>query len=107
MDNNPRRELVDNFSKQVIFQLYFNLFQLIFQLYSEKKLPTVRLIQDMIKDSINISDTTLRKVLYEMGFCWRRTTDDRRVVIEKKMMQKQVGQPLFELCSSIAKLVFQ
>ena len=74
MDKNPRREFVDNFSKQVIKNK-------IFQLYSEKKLPTVRLIQDMIKDSIHISDTTLRKVL---AFCWRRTTDDRRVVIEKK-----------------------
>ena len=76
VEKHPRQDFVDNFSRQVIKNK-------IFYLYSQRQLPTVRLIQDLISDSIDISDTTLRKVLYEIGFCWRRTTDDRRVAIEK------------------------
>ena len=49
----------------------------------KKKLPTIRLIQEAIKDDICVSDSLLRNALLRMGFCCRRTTDDHRVVIEK------------------------
>ena len=32
--------------------------------------------------NMNISDTMLRTILHEKGFCWRRTTDDS-VVVER------------------------
>ena len=67
---------IDDFSQEVIRRK-------IYQLYEKKKLPTIPLIQDAIKDEISVSNTARRAVLGRMGFCWRRTTDDRRVVIEK------------------------
>ena len=71
-----RPKKIDDFSQEVIRRK-------IYQLYENKKLPTIRLIQDAIKDEICVSDSLLRNALLRMGFCWRRTTDDRRVVIEK------------------------
>ena len=41
------------------------------------------MIQNEIKDELNVSDSLLRMTLSRMGFCWRRTTDDRRVIIER------------------------
>ena len=67
---------IDEFSQEVIRRK-------IYQLYEKKKLPTIPLIQDAIKDEICVSNSALRVALLRMGFCWRRTTDDRRVVIEK------------------------
>ena len=67
---------IDEFTQEVIRRK-------IYQLYEKKKLPTIALIQDEIKDDICVSNSSLRIALLRMGFCWRRTTDDRRVVIEK------------------------
>ena len=74
--NTYKPKKIDDFSQDVIRRK-------IYQLYAERKLPTIQLIQEAIKDEICVSDTLLRMTLYRMGFCWRRTTDDRRVVIEK------------------------
>ena len=55
----------------------------IYKLYEKKKLPTVTLIQNEIKEELCVSDSLLRMTLLKMGFCWRKTTDDRRVIIER------------------------
>ena len=55
----------------------------VLHLYSERKLPTVPIIQSLISDSLNFSDTMLRTILHDIGFCWRRTTDDRHVEVER------------------------
>ena len=60
---------LDNFAKQLIKRT-------VFDMYSDRTLSTVSLIQDKIKDTINICDSILKKTLIEMGFCWRRTTDN-------------------------------
>ena len=75
-DNTYKLKKIDDFSQEVIRRK-------IYKLYEKKTLPTIKLIQNEIKDEINVSDSLLRMTLLRMGFCWRRTTDDRRVIIER------------------------
>ena len=70
----PRK--VDDFSQEVIRRK-------IYEMYQKKILPTVPLIQEAISEDIKISNSCLRRVLLQIGFCWRKTTDDRRVVVER------------------------
>ena len=72
----PRRAKIDSFDKEYIRRTIHNL-------YSQKRLPTIRIIQDEIKEQVTISNTKLKSVLKQLGFCWRRTEDNRRVAIER------------------------
>ena len=67
---------IDDFSQEIIRRK-------IYKLYEKKELPTIKSIQNEIKDNLCVSNSLLRITLLQMGFCWRRTTDDRRVVIER------------------------
>lgn len=74
--NTYKPKKIDEFSQEIIRRK-------IYKLYEKKTLPTINSIQNEIKDELCVSNTLLRITLLQMGFCWRRTTDDRRVVIER------------------------
>ena len=67
---------IDDFDRELIKNV-------IFKFYSQRILPTATMIMDKIKDDIEITTFVLYKTLKDLGFCWRRTGDDRRVAIER------------------------
>ena len=67
---------MDNFDRDLIRNV-------IFKFYAQRILPTAKMIMDKISKDIDISMYFLYKTLNELGFCWRRTGDDRRVAIER------------------------
>lgn len=74
--NTYKPKKIDEFSQDLIRRK-------IYKLYEKRELPTINSIQNEIKDELCVSNSLLRITLLQMGFCWRRTTDDRRVVIER------------------------
>ena len=70
------RNKLDNFDRAVIRRK-------INSLYAQRILPTTTVILKEIRPDINICASTLRTALKSMGFCWRKTGDDRRVAIER------------------------
>jgi len=73
------RTKIDSFDRQVIRRK-------INQFYLEKRLPTIPKLLAALKPDITLSATTLRKILIELGYCYRRTTDNRRVIAERMDM---------------------
>ena len=67
---------IDNFDRSVLNQT-INLF------YSQRVLPSSKMIMDKIENKIRISPTLLRIILHEMGNRWRKTNDNMPVAIEK------------------------
>lgn len=70
---------LDDFDKTVIRRLVYNFH------IQEHRLPTVKLLREALHEKISFkgSGTTLRRVLKEMGFTWSRTTNNRKILIEK------------------------
>lgn len=69
---------LDDFDKCVLRRTIYN-----FHL-QEKCLPTVKLLLDDLKERIGYSGgrTSLRHILNEIGFKWRRTMNNRKLLIE-------------------------
>lgn len=70
---------LDDFDKCVLRRLIYN-FHIV-----ERRLPTVKLLKEALHEKIDFkgSETSLRRILKEVGFTWRRTTNDRKALIEK------------------------
>ena len=68
--------IIDDFDRNLIRNV-------IYGFYAEKVLRTATMIMDKISTEIDISMFVLYSTLKELGFCWRRTGDDRRVAIER------------------------
>ena len=67
---------IDEFDRDLIRNV-------IYKFYAQITLPTAIMIMDKIKNDIDISMFVLYDTLKDLGFCWRRTGDDRRVAIER------------------------
>ena len=67
---------IDEFDRDLIRNV-------IYQFYAQRTLPTAIMIMDNIKNDIDISMFVLYDTLKDLGFCWRRTGNDRRVAIER------------------------
>ena len=69
---------LDGFQKQVIKKT-------VHDFYAEKKLPTVPSMQAKLLEStdIRVSNETLRVTLHRLNYCFRKTTDNRRIIIER------------------------
>ena len=67
---------VDSFDRNLIKNVLHSF-------YRERQLPTAGMIMEKISSEIVINMTILYRTLKELGFCWRKTTDVRRVAIER------------------------
>ncbi len=72
-----RKVKLDGFDKEVIRRM-------IHTMYGERVLPTIPLIQARLAHTnIKISNSTLRLVLHEIGYVFRKTEDNRKIVAER------------------------
>lgn len=69
---------IDNFDQGVIKRCIHN-----FHL-TQKELPTIAQLLKKLKEDINFegSATSLRRIINEMGFKWKKTEDNRKLLIE-------------------------
>lgn len=67
---------IDDFDKEFIRNT-------VHSFYLQKKLPSIPNIQQRISGELKVSKTTLRRALLELGFCFRKSTDNRQVVTER------------------------
>ena len=72
------RVKVDGFQKQLIRKT-------VHDLYGERVLPTVPVIQARLKANtdIMISNDKLRLILHELNYVFRKTQDNRRIAVER------------------------
>ena len=73
-----RRPKVDDFGKQQIRRV-------VHQMYAERVLPTIKLIQNRLRaeTDIDVADSTLCRILHRMHYGYRKTHDNRLVACEK------------------------
>lgn len=58
---------------------------------SEKRLPTAKLLQNSLRDKINFrgSEQSVRRILKKLGFSWKRSENNRRILIEKSEIREK------------------
>lgn len=73
-------DLIDDFSKCAIRRILYN-----FNV-TEKQSFSVADVNVKIKEDLNIdvSDNTMRKLIKSLGFRWRKTKDNREILMEKE-----------------------
>ena len=84
-DPEPQRKkreqniLVDDFDKDVIRRTLQDL------IVSKKQVPNVSLLKDELKQRIGFSGgrETLRKILHDVGFKWKKTQSNRNHLMER------------------------
>ncbi|KOB70671.1 Uncharacterized protein OBRU01_14843 [Operophtera brumata] len=60
---------------------------------TEKELPTVKLLLRKLKQEVNFQgqDSSMRRILNDLGFKWKKTEDNRKVLIEHaNIRQKRI-----------------
>lgn len=80
-----RKAALDRFNEEVVRRTV-NDFYLV-----EKERPTLKKIHSKLKSSINFdgSITTLRKILKTLGFKWKKTRNNRQILIEQNKIRAQ------------------
>ncbi|XP_047522690.1 uncharacterized protein LOC125061341 [Pieris napi] len=70
---------MDDFDKGVIKRCIHNFH------VTNKELPTIKKIKNKLRDDIGYqgSATSLRKIIKDLGFRWRKTENNRKILIEK------------------------
>lgn len=70
---------LDAFDRSVVKRCVHNFHK------TEKELPTIKKIKEKLERDIDFkgSNTSLRTILKNMGFKWRKTQDNRKLLIEK------------------------
>ncbi|KAL4703629.1 hypothetical protein ACJJTC_007656 [Scirpophaga incertulas] len=95
---------VDDFDKGVIKRCIHNFH------ITNKALPTIKMIKNKLRDDIGYqgSATSLRKIIKNLGFRWRKTENNRKILIEKSDLRlkriqylKKLGQYRQEGCPII------
>ncbi|XP_054260045.1 uncharacterized protein LOC128984729 [Macrosteles quadrilineatus] len=58
---------------------------------TEKRLPTSKLLQNSLKEKLNFqgSQSSVRRILKKLGFSWKRTQNNRRILIEKSEIREK------------------
>lgn len=76
---------LDDFDKCVVRRLVYNFH------VQEHRLPTVKLLLNSLKESINFTgcEKSLRCILKELGFQWRRTGNNRKLLIESSDIREK------------------
>jgi transposase len=74
-----KKSTVDSFDQEVIRQTIYN-FHLV-----QHTLPTLKKVLDVLKESINFEGgiSSLRKIVRRLGFRWRKTQNNKKLLIEK------------------------
>ena len=67
---------LDNFDKELIRRT-------VYDFYRVRDLPTVPKILAKIKPDLDISSFLLRSVLKELGFKWTKTTENRKIFVQR------------------------
>lgn len=86
---------MDSFDQEVIRRTIF------YYYLQDKSLPTLNKILQKLKETINFrgSKTSLRTIIRNMGFRWKKTKSNRSVLVE----QHHIQQRRFEFLQKIAK----
>lgn len=74
-----RTASVDNFDRRVILNIIHDFY------VNKKTVPTCKKLLPILKERINFqwSEWTLRKIMKEMGFVWKRCMSKRKILIER------------------------
>lgn len=80
--------VIDDFDKCVIRRKLQEFYTL------KKQLPTIKKLLEVLKRDINFNGSreTVRKVVKELGFRWKRCQQDRKALIEKENIVNQRAQ---------------
>lgn len=75
--------VIDDFDKAVIRRTIHNFH------VTDKQVPTMKILHEKLKTEINYPGgvTTLRKEVALLGFKWKRTEDNRRILMEKHQIR--------------------
>lgn len=76
---------LDNFDECVVRRL-------VYQFYiTEKRLPTAKLLRNSLREKIDFkgSEQSVRRILRKLGFSWKRTQNNRRILIEKTEIREK------------------
>lgn len=70
---------LDNFDECAVRRIVHNFYK------TEKCVPTVETLREKLKEDLNYEGgkTSLRKILRNLGFRWRKTKTNRKILIEK------------------------
>lgn len=70
---------IDDFDQGVIKRIIHNFH------ITDKELPTIRKLKEKLKADLNFqgSETSLRKIVKSLGFRWKKTENNRKILIEK------------------------
>lgn len=76
---------IDNFDKGVIKRCIHNFHK------TEKELPTIKKLLNKIRSDINFQGcaTSLRQIIKELGFKWKTTENNRKILIEQTKIRLQ------------------
>lgn len=86
--NRQRRKTVtylDDFDKCVVRRLVYNFH------IEEHRIPTAKLLREALKEKINFQgcEKSLRRILKDLGFTWRKTANNRKLLIEKPEIREK------------------
>lgn len=76
---------IDNFDECVVRRLVYEFY------LTEKRLPTAKLLRNSLREKINFtgSEQSVRRILKKLGFSWKRTENNRRILIEKSEIREK------------------
>jgi len=70
---------IDSFDAGVVRRLVYAFY------ITEKRLPTAKLLHNSLKEKLDFtgSEQSVRRILKDLGFSWKRAENNRRILIEK------------------------